>query len=276
MSDKDCNHVCEGCSEENCASRQEIQKLNVLPDTKIKRIIAVLSGKGGVGKSLVTSLLAKELHEKGYKVGILDADITGPSIPKAFGALQMAEADEKGIYPVLSEKGIPLISVNSLLENHSDPIIWRGPLIAGLVSQLYSEVHYGELDFLLIDMPPGTGDIPLTVFQQIPVDGAFMVSTPQDLVSLIVEKSIKMTEAMNVPLLGMITNMAYVTCPDCGKKIRLYGEPSLALAKAHNIDSLDEIGIDPLLTMAIDAGSIEEYPTALLENATAKAISLLK
>ncbi len=270
MSENDCSHDCSSCGVEGCQSR-EIEKLKTLDGVKIKKTIAVISGKGGVGKSLITSLLAKELSEKGYKVGILDADITGPSIPKAFGAESQAYGDEEGIDPVLSKKGLPLISVNSLLEDETEPIIWRGSLISNFVGQLYSSTRWGELDFLLIDMPPGTGDVPLTVFQQISIDGVVIVTTPQDLVGLIVTKSVKMANMMNINILGLVTNMAYVECPDCHKKIYLYGKPS----EINGLDNLDEVGIDPALSKKIDCGEIEYYEKALLDKATKKLISLL-
>ncbi len=275
MSEQECTHDCSSCGVEGCGERA-IEKLSTLPSAHVKKIIAVISGKGGVGKSLVSSLLAKELAEKGYKVGVLDADVTGPSIPKAFGAYAQATGDEEGIYPVESRKGMPLISVNSLLEDTTEPIIWRGSLISNFVGQLFSQTYWGDLDFMVIDMPPGTGDVPLTVFQQIPVDGCLIVSTPQDLVSLIVSKSVKMAQMMNVKTLGLVTNMAYVKCPDCGKKIFLYGEPSYAVADSYNLTRLDEIGIDPNLAKMIDQGDIEEYPTPLLEKAVQAAIDLLK
>ena len=275
MSEQECTHDCSSCGVEGCGER-EIQKLSTLPSAHIKKIIAVISGKGGVGKSLVSSLLAKELAEKGYKVGVLDADVTGPSIPKAFGAYAQATGDEEGIYPVESRKGMPLISVNSLLEDTSEPIIWRGSLISNFVGQLFSQTYWGELDFLVIDMPPGTGDVPLTVFQQIPVDGVLVVSTPQDLVGLIVSKSVKMAQMMNVKTLGLVTNMAYVKCPDCGKKIFLYGEPSYSVATSYGLEPLDEIGIDPTLAKMVDEGDIEAYEPHLLEKAVEAVIGLLK
>ncbi len=272
-----CEGNCSSCSDSSCPGHQEIAKLSPHPKTKIKKTIAVISGKGGVGKSLVTSLLAKELKEKGHKVAIMDADITGPSIPKAFGANGKAYGDETGINPVYSKGNIPLMSVNCLLDDETEPIVWRGALISSLVTQLYSNVNYGEVEYLLIDMPPGTGDVPLTVFQQIPIDGALVVTSPQDLVSLIVEKSVKMGKTMNVPLLGIITNMAYVTCPDCQKKIYLYGKPKTEeIAKAYGLKNLDEIEIDPLLASKVDEGEIETYPKSLLDKATTLLESLLK
>lgn len=274
MSEPNCAHDCSSCGVEGCGSRT-IEKLKTIEGSKIKKIIAVVSGKGGVGKSLVSSLLAKELVEKGYKVGVLDADVTGPSIPKAFGAYAQAMGDEEGIYPVESRKGMPLMSVNSLLPDTTEPIIWRGSLVSNFVGQLFSQTYWGELDFMVIDMPPGTGDVPLTVFQQIPVDGIVVVSTPQDLVSLIVTKSVKMAQMMDIPTIGMVTNMAYVKCPDCDKKIFLYGEPSYAVAASYGLEPLDEIGIDPHLAHLVDNGEIEEYETTVLSKTTDRIISLL-
>jgi len=265
MSDTNCNHQCASCGVEGCSARTEIAKLKTNEMTSIKKTIAIISGKGGVGKSLVTSLLAKELTEKGYKAGILDADVTGPSIPKAFGILGMAEADEHGIYPRKSKKGVAIMSVNLLLPDAGDPVLWRGPLIAGLVGQMYTDVYYGELDYLLIDMPPGTGDVPLTVFQQIPVNAAIIVTSPQDLVSLIVGKSIRMALDMNVPLLGVVTNMAYMRCPHCNERIDIYGEGRARIAATFGLPALDELPIDPLLAASIDRGSLEDYEGQLLK-----------
>ncbi len=274
MSEQNCRgETCEGCQDENCPSRKPIEKLKPNPKTRIGHTIAVISGKGGVGKSLVTSLLAKELTEKGHSVAIMDADITGPSIPKAFGINQKATGDETGIFALKSKKGANIMSVNCLLEDETDPIVWRGPMISNLVTQLYSNVIYGDVEYLLIDMPPGTGDVPLTVFQQIPVDGAFVVTSPQDLVSLVVEKSVKMGQSMGVPLLGIITNMAYVKCPHCEEKIYLYGKPkTVEIAKEYKLRNLDEIAIDPALASTIDHGDIENYENQLLPH----AISLLE
>lgn len=269
MNENSCaKESCEGCKEANCPSRQEIVKFKPNAKTHIGHTIAIISGKGGVGKSLVTSLLAKELAAKGHSVAIMDADITGPSIPKAFGVKEKASGDESGIYALRSEGGIEIMSVNCLLEDETDPIVWRGPMISSLVGQLYTDVIYGEIDYLLIDMPPGTGDVPLTVFQQIPVDGAFIVTSPQDLVSLIVEKSVKMGKQMNIPLLGLITNMAYIDCPHCKEKIYLYGEPkSEEIAKDYGLSSLDMIPIDPELRLSIDKGEIEKYTKEMLPKA---------
>lgn len=272
----DCEGNCGGCSEQDCPGHQEIPKLQQHPGTNIKKIIAVMSGKGGVGKSLVTSLLAKELMENGHRVAILDADVTGPSIPKTFGVVDKAVGTDDGIYACTSKHGIPLMSVNCLLENDTDPIVWRGPMISNLVGQLYSDVIYGEAEYLLIDMPPGTGDVPLTIFQELPIDAAVVVTSPQDLVSLIVTKSVKMCSMMNIPLLGVVTNMAYVKCPNCDEKIYLYGQPKTdVIAKSNGIRALDEIAIDPELAKLVDEGSIEEYDNSLLSKTVNAAEKLL-
>lgn len=271
MSEENCNHDCSSCGEEGCKSRT-IEKLKPHPLTKIGKTIAVLSGKGGVGKTMVTSLLAAELMKKGNRVAVMDADVTGPSIPQAFGVKGLAEGDESGIFAMKTEHDIRLMSVNCLLDNASDPVLWRGPLIANLVTELYSKVIYGEVEYLLIDMPPGTGDVPLTVFQQIPVDAAIIVATPQELVSMIVEKAVNMCKMMKVPLLGLVENMSYVTCPKCGEKIRIYG-PSKAkeIAKRYGIPLLDELPIDPTLSSATDEGKIEEVKGSFLPKSVAAA-----
>ncbi len=222
----DCNHDCSNCAQaENCSSKIEKAKLN--DRSHIKKIVGVLSGKGGVGKSYITSLLAVYLNRQVYKVGIMDADITGPSIPKAFGIKDKAYGEDGLIYPLLSKGGIKVISANCLLEDDSDPIVWRGPLLGGLIKQFYEDVLWEDLDYLLIDMPPGTGDVALTIFQQLPVDDLIIVTSPQDLVSLIVTKAIKMANMMNIKVLGVIENMSYLRCPDCGKEISLFGESHL-------------------------------------------------
>lgn len=277
MSEEKCTENCERCNEENCPSRQTIKKLEPNKLSSFKKTIAVISGKGGVGKSLVTSLLAVALHKAGHTVAILDADVTGPSIPKAFGIVSKADGDDNGIFALKSKGGIPLMSANCLLEHDNDPIVWRGPMISNLVGQIYTSTIYGEAEFLLIDMPPGTGDVPLTVFQQLNVDGAIVVSSPQDLVSLIVEKSVKMAEMMNVPLLGLVQNMAYLECPECHNKIYLYGKPmSEKEVAAHGLKMLDEVGIDPSLAAYIDKGAIEDYPSSPLPKALQAALDLLK
>ena len=241
--------------------------------SEVKRVIAVLSGKGGVGKSLVTGALAVELARGGAKGGILDADITGPSIPKMMGMSgRHAGALGKLLLPEISAHGIKVMSSNLLLEHETDPVLWRGPVIAGAIRQFWSETSWGPLDYLLVDMPPGTGDVALTVFQSLPVDGIVIVTSPQDLVSMIVAKAVNMAEKMNVPVLGVVENMSYVTCPDCGKKIEVFGKSKLdAVAGEYQVDVLGRVPIDPALAAACDAGTFEnELPEGLLPEAVAK------
>ena len=257
-----CDHNCTGCGEDcNCRNEAPAKK-TPLADTKIKKIIGVLSGKGGVGKSMITALLAVELADKGYKVGIMDADITGPSIPKIFHMEEPTYGDEQGVYPNLSaKKGIKILSINMMLESEETPVLWRGPIIGGMVSQFYSEAHWSELDYLLIDMPPGTSDVALSVLQDIPVDGLLMVSNPSKLVSMIVAKTIVMAQKTNTKLLGLVENMAYVLCPDCGKAIYLRGQDddSANLAKRYNLELLASLPLDTHLALLADEGLIEDY-----------------
>ena len=228
--------------------------------SKIKRVIGVLSGKGGVGKSLVTSLLAVLMRRKGYRSAILDADITGPSIPKAFGLKQKAAVREKGIIPVESSSGIDIISINMLLPNETDPVVWRGPMIAGVVKQFWTDVIWGDVDLMFIDMPPGTGDVPLTVFQSMALDGIIVVTSPQELVGMIVAKAVKMAEMMNIPILGIVENMSYFKCPECEKEYKLFGDSHLEeIAQQYGIKLLARIPIDPQLAQAVDKGQIEDF-----------------
>ena len=254
----DCNYDCENCaSAEGCASK--IQKAKLNDRSRIKRIVAVLSGKGGVGKSFVTSVLAADLNRKGYKVGILDADITGPSIPKAFGIKEKAFGDEGLIFPLFTKGGIKVISANCLLENDSDPIVWRGILLGNLIKQFYEDVLWEELDYLLIDMPPGTGDVALSVFQLLPVDDLIIVTSPQDLVKLIVTKAIKMANMMNIKVLGVVENMSYLTCPDCGKKIEVFGKSHVEeFAKELNFRVLAKLPLVSENTALMDSGEVEK------------------
>lgn len=273
----DCNHDCSSCGE-NCSSRTNPQDL-VLPQNEksnIKKIIGVVSGKGGVGKSLVSSLIACQLAKNGNTVGILDADITGPSIPHSFGIKDKAVGDGKYIYPaVTSILGIEVISSNMLLDNDDDPILWRGSLISNLVSQFYKDVRWDEKEVLLIDMPPGTGDVALTTFQSIPLDGIIVVTTPQDLVSMIVKKALKMAELMNVPVIGIVENMSYVKCPNCNESIYIYGKnKNDSLYKSLGIEKIAELPIDPKLTELVDKGLIEDYETDLLKNVIEKINNL--
>ncbi len=259
-----CGGNCENCGSENscesCGGDCKPKKASVLEDTNIKKIVAVLSGKGGVGKSMVTSLLACELNRMGKKVGILDSDITGPSIAKIFGFEGEIYGDDKGIFPYENESGIKSVSINMMLEDKESPVLWRGPILGGVINQFYSEVHWGDLDYLLIDMPPGTGDVALTVFQSLPVDEVVMVTTPSKLVSMVVAKAINMTKEVKVPVVGLVENMAYVKCQACGKDIEIYSEDDTAnVASKYNLEVLAKLPIDPSLTKLVDNGEIAKY-----------------
>lgn len=231
----------------------------------VKKVIAVCSGKGGVGKSLTTAMLAINARRAGKKVAIIDADVTGPSIPKIFGLTEMVKASEDAMFPVLTATGIEVISLNLMTEDPTAPVIWRGPVISGLIKQFWTDVAYGDIDELYIDMPPGTGDVPLTVFQSLPVDAIVTVTSPQDLVSLIVEKSVRMAQMMDVPLLGVVHNMAYLDCPHCGEKIYPYGKTRLGDLAAYGIQAEDELPIDPQLARLCDEGRLEDYVGDYLE-----------
>ena len=256
----ECTHDCSTCGEA-CADRQPeslLEAPNALSD--IKKVIAVVSGKGGVGKSLVTSLLAVTMQREGKKTGIMDADITGPSIPKIFGVHEKATGNEAGIYPVRSKMDMDIMSVNLLLQNETDPVVWRGPVIAGTVKQFWTEVVWGDKDYLFIDMPPGTGDVPLTVFQSIPVDGIVIVTSPQELVSMIVEKAVKMANMMNIPVLGIVENMSYFECPNCHEKHSVYGESHIEeIAAKYDIKNIAKLPMNPKLAAACDKGMIELF-----------------
>lgn len=241
--------------------------MNAHPLSNIKKVIAVVSGKGGVGKSLVTSLLAVNMNRAGKHSAILDADITGPSIPKLFGIHEKALGNEDGILPCKSKTGIDIMSINLLLENDTDPVVWRGPVIAGTVKQFYTDVIWRDVDFMFVDMPPGTGDVPLTVFQSLPIAGIVVVTSPQDLVSMIVEKAVNMARMMNIPVLGIVENMSYVTCPDCGRKIYPFGESHVKeLAAKHGIGVCASLPIDPIVAMLSDEGKIEAVQMDGLED----------
>lgn len=252
-----CSHNCDSCSG-GCG---EPQSLLVKPNalSSIKKVIGVISGKGGVGKSLATSMLAVAMSRKGYHTAILDADITGPSIPKAFGMTGKLEGCEEGILPKTSETGIDMISINFVLDHADDPVIYRGPIIAETVKQFWSDVIWQDVDYMFVDMPPGTGDVPLTVFQSIPVDGIIILTSPQDLVSMIVGKAVKMAKMMNIPILGVIENYSYLACPDCGKKIEVFGKSKLdEVAAQYEIPILAKLPLDPNLAAAVDRGAIED------------------
>ena len=272
---ENCSGNCASCSS-NCSSRKESFIEPTGEFNNIKHVVAVVSGKGGVGKSMVTSLLATLMSKRGYKVGILDADITGPSIPKSFGIMGNAMQNELGILPAVSKNGIKIMSVNMLLKENDAPVVWRGPVIAGAVKQFWQDVVWGDLDYLFIDCPPGTGDVPLTVFQTIPLDGIVMVTSPQDLVSLIVKKAYNMAQMMNINILGLVENMSYVKCPDCGKEFSVFGGGSDDIAKELGIDLLGKMPIDISLTQMVDNGCIEHFNENYLDKAVAKLENLNK
>ncbi len=256
----ECTHNCESCTAD-CGQRTK-QSLVEQPHqmSTIKNVIAVVSGKGGVGKSMVTSMLAVLAQRKGLGSAVLDADITGPSIPKAFGITERAQGSEIGIIPAQTKKGIQVMSVNLLLENETDPVVWRGPVIAGTVKQFWTDVIWNDVDFMFVDMPPGTGDVPLTVFQSIPIKGIVVVTSPQELVSMIVEKAVNMAKMMNIPVLGLVENMSYFECPDCKKCHSIYGESHLEeIAAKHGIKNIARLPIDPELAKVSDSGLIELF-----------------
>lgn len=273
----DCTHDCSSCSE-NCSSRTggiPKEKLNSL--SSVKHVVGVVSGKGGVGKSIVTSMLAVLMQRKGYKAAILDADVTGPSIPRAFGLKGSAESDGEHILPVGTKTGIDVISVNLLLENETRPVIWRGPVIAGMVKQFWTDAVWNDIDYMFIDMPPGTGDVPLTVFQSLPVDGIVIVTTPQELVSMIVSKAANMANMMNIPVLGIVENMSYVVCPDCGKKIYVFGEGKAnEVAANFGYEVLGNVPMDQKLSALCDNGIIELMENNYLDGACEKIEKTLK
>ena len=273
----ECTHDCSSCSS-NCASRNQPQDLHEPPHplSHIKKVIGVVSGKGGVGKSMTSAMLATLLRRRDYSVGVLDADMTGPSIPKLFGIHGRALADENGCWPIKSRTGIDVMSVNLLLDNEEDPVVWRGPVIAGAVKQFWQEVIWKDVDFLFVDMPPGTGDVPLTVFQTLPVDGIIVVASPQELVGMIVTKAVKMAEMMNIPILGIVENMSYIVCPDCGKKISVFGESHVdEVAAKHGLKVLAKMPIDPKLAQNADQGVIESFEGDYLDGAADAVEALL-
>ncbi len=275
---ENCTHDCSTCGSD-CASRTSPQDLREKPNdyTHVKKVIGVVSGKGGVGKSLVTSLLAVLMQRQGYKTAILDADMTGPSIPRAFGIHEQALSSEIGILPAVSKTGVRVMSLNLLLENESDPVVWRGPVIAGAVKQFWTDVAWGDVDFMFVDMPPGTGDVPLTVFQSLPVDGIVVVATPQELVGMIVEKAVNMATMMEIPVLALVENMASFRCPDCGKVHQIFGESHAdAIARNHGITPVCRLPINPKLAAAVDAGGIELAEEDGLDKLAAKLAGLLQ
>lgn len=276
MAERECsNSSCTKESCEGCASANKPQsfaaEMNLYSD--IKRVIGIVSGKGGVGKSLVTASLANLLAAQGFRVGIMDADITGPSIPRMYGLTGPAEADDQGIYPVLTENGIKVMSINLLMPDPETPVIWRGPVLANMVKQFWSDVIWGEIDYLLVDMPPGTGDVPLTVFQSLPVDGIMIVTSPQDLVKMIVKKAYNMAKTMKIPVLGMIENYSYLECPDCGRRIPVFGESKVdAVSDEIGVLVAGKMPIDPKLSALSDAGEFAKAENKYLD----EALSILR
>lgn len=258
---ENCTHDCSSCGS-SCGERTAPQSLlaPANPNSHIKKVIAVMSGKGGVGKSLITSMLAVTMQRRGYKTAILDADITGPSIPKVFHLDQKASGDDKGLQPVSTKTGIKIMSTNLILDNETDPVVWRGPIVAGVVKQFWSDVNWGDVDYMFVDMPPGTGDIPLTVYQSLPVDGIVVVTTPQELVSMIVEKAVNMSALLSVPIIGLVENMSYYICPDCKTKHEIFGPSQVKKeAEKYGIIATATLPIDPSLAKRCDEGTFEDF-----------------
>ncbi len=275
MAEEKCNHDCSSCSSK-CENEKQsfIEKPNEL--SNIKKVIGIVSGKGGVGKSLVTSLLASNMNKQGYNVGILDADITGPSIPKAFGINSEIQGGDLGAFPAKSKNDVEVMSLNLLLDDETTPVVWRGPVIAGAVKQFWTDIIWADVDYLFIDMPPGTGDVPLTVFQSIPLDGIIIVTSPQELVGMIVEKAVKMANMMDIPVLGIVENMSYFECKDCGKIHYIYGESKVEeLAKRYKIDTVYKIPIDSTIAELCDKGMIEDYDKVDMNNVCEKLKTLM-
>jgi len=273
---ENCSHNCATCGE-NCGERM-IPQVTLSEGANVKKVIAVMSGKGGVGKSLVTSMMATLMQRRGYRVAILDADITGPSIPRVFGmeAGVQATPNDK-IMPRKTETGIQVMSMNLLLDNQTAPVLWRGAMIAGAVTQFWTDVMWNNVDVMFVDMPPGTGDVPLTVFQSLPIQGIIMVTTPQELVGMIVEKAVNMADKMNIPVMGIVENMAYFKCPDCGKLHRIYGDSKVEeVAKAHGIENIASLPIDPLVTAICDQGRLEDFMAPYLDDMADAVENMIK
>lgn len=264
--------ACSSCAHAStCESKEKDLKAPANAYSHVKKVIGVISGKGGVGKSMVTASLARMLIEQGYTVGILDADITGPSIPKMYGVHESAMGSEEGMFPCIAKDGTKIMSVNLLLEQESDPVVWRGPIIAGVVTQFWTDVMWGDLDFLLVDMPPGTGDVPLTVFQSLPVDGVVIVTSPQDLVQMIVKKAYNMAKQMNIPVLGIVENYSYLECPECGKRISVFGESHIdEIAEDLGLEVLGKMPVDPQLSEMVEAEKFYEVENKYLKDVTDK------
>ena len=262
----ECTHDCSNCSEKGNCQEITVEKPNKL--SSVRKVIGVVSGKGGVGKSLVSSLLASALQKSGYRTAVLDADLTGPSVPRMFGIDGRAEGCADGILPAISRSGVQIMSINLLLEDPGDPVVWRGPGIAGTGKQFWTDVIWSDVDFMFVDMPPGTGDVPLTVFQSLPVDGIVVVASPQELVAMIVEKAVRMADMMNIPVIGLVENMSYAVCPCCGEKIKIFGESAVGeTAKAHGLPLLASLPFDPSIAKLCDEGRIEEYENDSLTEA---------
>ncbi len=271
-----CNGNCSSCGA-SCGSAQQPESLlaQANPHSNVKKVIAVVSGKGGVGKSTVTAMLAMAMQQRGRKVGILDADITGPSMAKAFHVHACSGASEEGLYPALTENGTQVMSINLLLDNETDPVLWRGPIVAGTVKQFWSEVIWEDVDYLFVDMPPGTGDVPLTVFQSLPVDGVIIVTSPQQLVSMIVAKAVNMANMMQIPVLGLVENYSYFQCPDCGKQHEIFGKSHIdEIALQYHLPVLARLPIDPSVAQKMDDGAAEQLPTADLQAAVETILQL--
>ncbi len=273
----ECTHDCSTCKSGDCKDRKEslVKELNKY--SSVKKVIGIVSGKGGVGKSMVTALTAVSFARKGYKTAIMDADILGPSIPKMFGINERAKGSDLGLMPVSSKNGTKIMSINLLLENDSDPVVWRGPVVGGVVTQFWTDVIWGDVDYMFVDMPPGTGDVPLTVFQSIKLDGIIIVTTPQELVSMIVEKAVKMANLMNVPILGVVENMSYIACPNCDEKIYIYGESKVQnIINQYSLPLLAQIPITKDLAQKSDLGQIEEFKGDFLDTAVTIVETVMK
>ena len=271
----ECGHECSSCGH-SCEGKDLHVKL--MPGSSVKKVIAIVSGKGGVGKSLVTSMLAVKMQKRGFSAAILDADITGPSIPESFGVGEKrAETEDEALNPVVTDLGIQLMSMNFLLQNENDPVIWRGPVISGAVQQFWTDVKWKDVDFMFVDMPPGTGDVPLTVFQSLPIDGIIVVSSPQQLVRVIVEKAVKMADMMNIPILGLVENMSYVKCPDCGKEISVFGKSNIQkIAESFNVPVLARLPMEEATSACVDAGDVESLDFKELDVAADTVQALMK
>ncbi len=268
---EECSHNCGSCDKANNCSDKDNFRVAANAKSHIKKVIGVVSGKGGVGKSFVTSALAVQLRKQGFKTAVLDADITGPSIPKAFGIHGNVDSDGEGLFPAISKTGIPIMSLNLLLQDETQPVVWRGPIIAGTVKQFWSDVYWGDVDYMFVDMPPGTGDVPLTVFQSLPVDGIIVVTSPQELVSMIVEKAVNMATSMDIPVLGIVENYSYYECPDCKSKHYIFGQSHIGEVAEHNgIETVAQVPLNEKVASLSDRGMIEEFDEDYLNNIVEK------